>query len=65
MSSDVPSRPSGAALVSVSISCWLLPSKKSGVAVGPGATALTVTSRPRISRARISVIASTAPLLAA
>ncbi len=32
---------------------------------GPGATALTVTSRPRISLARISVIASTAPLVAA
>ena len=35
------------------------------MAVGPGATALTVMSRPRSSCARMKVIASTAALLAA
>jgi transposase len=53
------------AFVSLACSSSLLPSKNSGVAVGPGATALTVTSRPRSSRARIRVMASTAPLVAA
>jgi hypothetical protein len=42
-----------------------LPTRKRSVAVGPGATVLTVTSRPRSSRARIGVSASTAALMAA
>src|SRR3954468_16236077 len=65
MSSGVPRRSSGGAEARLSISCWLLPSRNSGVAVGPGATALTVMSRPRSSRARIAVRVSTAALLAA
>src|SRR5919201_661398 len=65
MSSGVPSRSSGGIEARWSIVAWSLPSRKSGVAVGPGATALTVMSRPRSSRARMSVIASTPPLVAA
>jgi hypothetical protein len=61
----VPSRSSGAKAAARSIAAWSLPSKNNAVAVGPGATVLTVMPRPRSSRARIRVSASTAPLLAA
>ena len=60
MSDGSPRRSRGAACRSRSTTSWGLPSRKSGVAVGPGATALTVASRPRSSRARISVSPSTA-----
>jgi len=65
MSAGVPSRSSGAACANRSMACSSLPSKNSGVAVGPGAMAFTVMSRPRSSWARMKVMASTAPLLAA
>src|SRR5690606_34397902 len=64
-SAGVPIRSIGFAAAIWSIASWVLPSKNSGVAVGPGATALTVMSRPRSSRARIRVRDSTAPLEAA
>ncbi|SDQ44614.1 cholesterol oxidase [Quadrisphaera sp. DSM 44207] len=64
-SSGVPRRSIGFIRAMRSTVASSLPSRNSGVAVGPGATALTVTSRPRISLARTSVIASTAPLVAA
>ena len=65
MSSGWPSRSSGAILARRSISSCGLPSRNSSVAVGPGATALTVMLRPRSSLARTLVIASTAALVAA
>src|SRR5690606_4632190 len=64
-SSGVPRRSSGASRARVSIVCSSLPSRNRGVAVGPGATALTVTSLPRSSRASTRVSASTAALEAA
>src|SRR5690606_26717152 len=65
MSSGVPRRSSGLALDRRSISSGDLPSRNSAVAVGPGATALTVIERPRSSFERIAVSASTAALVAA
>src|SRR5262249_33780644 len=63
MSDGRASRSSGGAAAARSMaSCELLDRNRSA-AVGPGATALTVMSRPRSSRARINVIVSTAPLL--
>ena len=47
MSSGVPSRSSGFILAKRSISSCDLPLRNSSVAVGPGATALTVIERPR------------------
>jgi hypothetical protein len=65
MSSGRPSRSIGFILAIRSIVSSSLPSRKSAVAVGPGATVLTVMSRPRSSLARMGLIASTAALLAA
>src|SRR4051812_43976028 len=64
MSAGVPRRSSGGCAASRATVSSSLPSKNRSVAVGPGATVLTVTSRPRSSRARTMVSASTAPLLA-
>src|SRR5262249_11617457 len=62
MSSGWPRRSSGASLVRWSMTDCGLPSRNSLVAVGPGATELTVMFRPRSSLARMLVIASTAAL---
>src|SRR6185312_7036618 len=60
-----PRRSNGASLARRSISSGDLPLRNSSVAVGPGATALTVMLRPRSSFASTLVIASTAALVAA
>src|SRR5258706_13604472 len=65
MSSGVPRRSSGAALARRSMTSGDLPLRKSAVAVGPGATALTVMPLPRNSLARMLVIVSMAALVAA
>src|SRR3984957_14448045 len=64
-SSGAPSRSSGGSFAIRSSSAASLPSRNIAVAVGPGATALTVMSLPRSSCASVSVSPSTAPLLAA
>ena len=65
MSSGVPRRSIGFILARRSISSGDLPFRNRSVAVGPGATALTVMPRPRISFDRIAVIVSIADLVAA
>ena len=62
MSSGRPSRPSGGSAASCSCSSAVVLCRNASVAVGPGATALTVTSRPRSSLARMRVSTSTAAL---
>ena len=62
MSSGVPRRPSGGKAASCSCSSAGVLCRNAAVAVGPGATALTVMSRPRSSLARMRVSASTAAL---
>jgi hypothetical protein len=64
MSAGSPSRSRGDILAKFAMVASSLPLRNSGVATGPGPTALTVMSRPRSSRARISVMPSTADLLA-
>jgi hypothetical protein len=62
MSSGWPRRCIGIICAIRSMTSSLLPSRNSGVATGPGATALTVMSRPASSLASTRLIASTAPL---
>src|SRR5258705_12532784 len=64
-SSGVPSRSRGAAFAVRSTTSSDFPRKKRSVAMGPGATALTLICFPRSSRARIAVRVSTAALAAA
>src|SRR4051812_16218353 len=56
---------SGASFASRSTTSWGLQLRNRSVAVGPGATALTVMFLPRSSLTRTPVIASTAALVAA
>src|SRR5207244_13616014 len=65
MSSGWPSRSSGASFERCSMTSCGLPSRNRAVAVGPGATALTVMLRPRSSFDSTCVIASTLALVAA
>jgi hypothetical protein len=65
MSEGSPSGSSGASFVRWSITSYGLPSRNSFVAVGPGATALTVMLRPRSSLASTCIMASTAAFVAA
>src|SRR5258707_14786948 len=65
MSVGVPRRSSGFILAKRSISSGDFPIRNKSVAVGPGATALTVIERPRNSFDRIAVIVSIAALVAA
>src|ERR1700732_3641668 len=65
MSAGWPRRSNGASLAKRSTTSCGLPCRNRSVAVGPGATALTVMLRPRSSLARMLVIASTAALVPA
>jgi hypothetical protein len=64
MSSGLPSRSSGGIFDSLSIFSCDFPVRNRSVAVGPGATALTVMLRPHSSLAKMFVIVSTADLVA-
>jgi len=64
MSSGWPRRCSGGIFAKAWTCSSVLPSRKSEVAIGPGATAFTVMLRPRSSLAKTCVKASTAALVA-